>query len=191
MPSKEELKQQVFQEIDRRSSEIIGLAKTILANPEPGFREFKTARLVADKFAEMGIPFRSGLAITGVRGELVGGSPGPTIALLGELDSLIVKEHPHADAATGAAHACGHHCQIGMLVGVALGLMKPSVLSELSGRIALVAVPAEEYIEIEYRDSLRREGKLEFLGGKPEMIRLGEFDEVDLSMMVHTTSNEN
>lgn len=191
MPSREELKQRAFEEIDRRSAEIIGISKTILANPEPGFREFKTARLVADKFAQLGIPFRSGLAITGVRGELTGGSPGPTMAILGELDSLIVEEHPHADAATGAAHACGHHCQIGMLFGAALALMQPSVLSELSGRVALIAVPAEEYIEIEYRDSLRREGKLEFLGGKPEMIRLGEFDDVDLAMMVHTTSNEN
>ncbi|HZA21649.1 MAG TPA: peptidase dimerization domain-containing protein, partial [Dehalococcoidia bacterium] len=49
--------------------------------------------------------------------------------------------------------------------------------------------PAEEYIEIEYRDGLRREGKIEFLGGKPELIKLGEFDDVDLAMMMHTTSN--
>ncbi len=29
---------------------------------------------------------------------------------------------------------------------------------------------------------------MEFLGGKPELIRLGEFDDVDLAMMCHTTS---
>jgi hypothetical protein len=29
-----------------------------------------------------------------------------------------------------------------------------------------MATPAEEYIEIEYRDALRRQGELEFLGGK-------------------------
>ncbi len=189
MPSKEELKSLVFREIDTRSTEIINLSQTILGHPEPGFREVRTARLVADKFAEIGIPFRSGLALTGVRADLTGGTPGPTMALLGELDSLIVQEHPFADPNTGAAHACGHHCQIGMLFGAAMGLMQPEVLSALSGRIALVAVPAEEYIEIEYRDGLRRDGKLEFLGGKPELIRLGEFDDVDLAMMVHTTSN--
>ena len=189
MPSKEDLKNLVFREIESRSTEIINLSQTILGHPEPGFREVKTARLVADKFAEIGVPFRSGLALTGVRADLIGGSPGPTMALLGELDSLIVREHPFADPNTGAAHACGHHCQIGMLFGAALGLMQPDVLSALSGRIALVAVPAEEYIEIEYRDGLRRDGKIEFLGGKPELIKLGEFDDVDLSMMVHTTSN--
>ena len=189
MPSKEELKRQVFQEIDSRADEIINLSQTILGHPEPGFREVRTAHAVAGKFAELGIPFRSGLALTGVRGELIGGSAGPTMALLGELDSLIVNEHPFADANTGAAHACGHHCQIGMLMGATIGLMQPDVLSALSGRVVLVAVPAEEYIEIEYRDGLRREGKLEFLGGKPELIRLGEFDDVDLSMMMHTTSS--
>ena len=58
MPSREELKQLVFQEIDSRADEIVNISKTILANPEPGFREVKTAQLVAGKFAEMGIPER-------------------------------------------------------------------------------------------------------------------------------------
>jgi amidohydrolase len=189
VPSKEELKHQVFQEIDSRADEIINLSQTILNHPEPGFREIKTSQLVAGKFAELGIPFRAGLALTGVRAELIGGSAGPTMALLGELDSLIVNQHPLADPQTGAAHACGHHCQIGMMLGATIGLMQPPVLSALSGRIVLMAVPAEEYIEIEYRDSLRQEGKIEFLGGKPELIKLGEFDDVDLAMMIHTTSN--
>ena len=189
MPSKEELKALAYREIDSRADEIVALAQTILKNPEPGFREAKTSRLVGEKFAEMGIPFRSGLALTGVRGELVGGSAGPTLAVLGELDSLIVSEHPHADPGTSAAHACGHHCQVAMMLGAAIGLGQPGVLPELSGRLAMMAVPAEEYIEIEYRDQLRQEGKIEFLGGKPELIKLGEFDDVDLAMMVHTTSN--
>ena len=188
MPSNQELKLRVFQEIDSRADEIVTLAKTILAHPEPGFRETKTSHLVATKFAELGIPFRAGLALTGVRGELIGGTAGPSLAILGELDSLIVNEHPHADASTGAAHACGHHCQIAMLMGAAMALSQSDVLSELSGRLIFMAVPAEEYIEIEYRDSLRREGKLEFLGGKPELIKLGEFDDVDMAMMLHTTS---
>ena len=189
MPSKEDLKRRAFEEIDARSDEIVNLAKTILQNPEPGFRETKTSHLVAQKFAEMGIPFRAGLALTGVRLDLTGGTAGPTLAILGELDSLIVNEHPFADPKTGAAHACGHHCQIAMMFGAAFALMQPDVLSALSGRLAFMAVPAEEYIEIEYRDSLRREGKIEFLGGKPEFIKLGEFDDVDMSMMLHTTSN--
>ena len=188
-PSRDELKRRAAEAIDSRSDELVSLVEDILANPEPGFRETRTARLIAAKFADLGMPSRVGLALTGVRADLVGSSPGPALAILGELDSLIVNEHPHANGETGAAHACGHHCQIGMLLGAAIGLMQPDVLSSLSGRLAFMAVPAEEYIEIEYRDSLRRQGKLEFLGGKPELVKLGEFDDIDLAMMCHTTSN--
>ena len=187
--SREELKRRASETIDSRADELVALAKTILENPEPGFRETKTSRLVAGKFAELGIPARIGLGLTGVRADLPGGSPGPALAIIGELDSLIVNEHPHADKETGAAHACGHHCQIGMITGAAMALMQADVLESLSGRLAFIAVPAEEYIEIEYRDSLRRQGKLEFLGGKPELVRLGEFDDIDLAMMCHTTAN--
>ena len=189
MSTKEELKSAVCREIDRHSDKMIAMAQTILENPEPGFREIKTSRLVAQKFNELGIPYRDGLAITGVKGAARGGNEGPTVAILGELDSLIVPDHPKADPETGAAHACGHHAQIGMLIGVALGLIKSGVLPSLAGRVAFMAVPAEEYIEVEFREKLHKEGKLSFLGGKPELIKLGEFDDIDIAMMTHTTSN--
>ena len=187
--SKEELKRLVSDAIDSRADELINVAQTILNNPEPGFRETKTSRLVSNKFGELGLRSRAGLAMTGVRVDMAGATAGPALAILGELDSLIVNEHPHADSGTGAAHACGHHCQIAMMLGATMGLMQPDVLNSLSGRLVFMAVPAEEYIEIEYRDNLRQDGKIEFLGGKPELVKLGEFDDIDMAMMLHTTSN--
>ena len=65
-----------------------------------------------ERFRELGIPFEADIAITGIKGMLRGGSNGPTVAILGELDSLIVAGHPNADPITSAAHACGHHAQI-------------------------------------------------------------------------------
>jgi amidohydrolase len=189
MPSKEDLKRRSAEIIDAKADDLVTIAKTILKNPEPGFRELKTAKLVAEQFGALGMQPRSGLAITGVRADASGTAPGPTMAVLGELDSLIVGEHPHADPVTNAAHACGHHCQIAMMLGAASALTNPDILDNLAGRIAFMAVPAEEYIEIEFRDGLRQAGKIEFLGGKPEMVRLGEFDDVHLAMMLHTTSN--
>ena len=188
MPSRNELKKRVTDAIDAHADEIIGVAKTILGHPEPGFKEFKTAQLVVEKFKEMSIPFQDKIGITGVKGMLNDGANGPTVGVFGELDSLIVSDHPHADPETGAAHACGHHCQIAMLLGVARGLLASGVLPELVGRVALMAVPAEEYIEIEYRNDLRKQGKLEFLGGKPEFVRLGALDDVDMAMMCHTAN---
>ena len=189
MPAVDELKAKVQEEIDRHGQSLIETTRLILNNPEPGFREHKTAKTVAEKFNELGISYQDGIGITGLKGYLDGGSKGPTLAVMGELDSLKVLGHPFADPETLAAHACGHHCQIGMMLGVATGLKASGVLDNLAGRIALIAVPAEEYIEVEYRDDLRRDGQIEFLGGKPEFIKLGALDDVELAMMTHTSSN--
>src|SRR5438270_865088 len=59
-------------------------------------------------------------------------------------------------------------------------------LSDLKAQ-ACRAVDAQA-AELEERIALRDAGKLEFLGGKAEMVRLGAFDDVDVAMMVHTTS---
>ena len=190
MLTKAELKHKACDAIERQKKGIIGVAEDILAHPETGFNETKTARLVAQKLDELGVQHRSGLAITGIKGGITGGGgPGPRLAIIGELDSLTVDQHPHSDQQTGAAHACGHNCQIGMMLGAVMGLLTPEVLAQLTGQIIPFAVPAEEFVEVEQRLALRADGRLEFLGGKQELIRLGEFDDVDIAMMCHTTSD--
>lgn len=186
----QEAKAAVLGEIDRRADDAVSAAKHILNNPEPGFREQNTSRYVSEKLAELGVPHENGLALTGVKGMLIGGSSGPTVGVFGELDSLIVPGHPLSNPETHAVHACGHHTQIGSLLTVAIGLQATGVLERLAGNVALLAVPAEEFIEIEYRDELRREGKLEFLGGKSEFVKLGVMDDVDLAMMTHTENQD-
>ena len=146
---------------------------------------------MSEKLTELGIKHQNGIALTGTKGYLRAGSEGPTVAIIGELDSLKVPGHPNADPVTGAAHACGHNCQIGIMLGVAAALTEPGVLDALSGRVALMALPAEEFIDVEYRWQLYQEGKLGLLGGKQEFIRLGAFDDVDMAMMVHTSASPN
>ena len=186
MRTKEKLKQAICEAVDRRREEIEKIGDQIMANPELGFKEFKTAGLVADTVKSFDIPHETGLAITGVKGVIRGKNSGPTVALMGELDSLLVSDHPQADSETGAAHACGHNAQIAGLMGAMMGLVDSGAMDELCGNIVIFAVPAEEYVEIEYRLGLKREGKLSFLGGKPELIQNGHFDDVDLVAMVHT-----
>ena len=50
--------------------------------------------------------------IPGFYADLDTGRPGPKIAILGELDSLIVGNHPDADPETHAVHACGHNASV-------------------------------------------------------------------------------
>jgi amidohydrolase len=75
------------------------------------------------------------------------------------------------------------------MLGAGIGLLASGVLAELAGKVVLFAVPAEEYVEIEYRLDLRKQGKIEFLGGKAELVRLGHLDDVDMAMMVHVSAN--
>jgi len=185
--TKDELKRRIFEAIDSRADEIIGIGERILKNPEMGFKEVKTAALVHETFQRLGLESRTGLAMTGVRADVRGrAGEGPTFALLGELDGLRVTGHPQADPATGAAHACGHNAQVAGMLGAAMGLVDAKAFDHLAGRVALFAVPAEEGGDIEWRQAQIRAGKLEFPCGKQELMKLGCFDDVDLAMMIHT-----
>jgi amidohydrolase len=181
---REELKARVRAEIDAQAERIVALSTEIQRHPETGFREHATARRVAEQFRAMGLPVREGLAGTGVKARLRGRGSRRTVAVLGELDSLLDPGHPLSDPATGAAHSCGHHAQIASMVGAGLGLQ--AVIDELDGDVVLFAVPAEECIELDWRLARRDVGELEFVLGKPELIRLGEFDDVDMALITHT-----
>lgn len=187
MIEKDEIKARVCAEIDRRAAEIVAISDHVMRNPETGYREVKTAAFVAEHFAKMGLTYRDRLALTGVKARLPGRSAGPTVAIMGELDSLMSAEHPYADPVTHAAHACGHNAMIASMLGAGFGLQ--TVMDSLDGDVVLFAVPAEEGIELDYRLGLREQGKIEFVQGKPELIRLGEFDDVDISLITHTSDD--
>ena len=183
--NKEELKKKVCQQIDQRREEMIRVAKAMLGHPELGYRETKTAAMVREVLKGLNLPVREGLAVTGVEGTLSGKEAGPTVVVMGELDSVMGRESPLADPVTGAAHLCGHHIQVASMLGAAMGLIGAGVGPYLSGQVKFLGCPAEEYLEIEYRLGLMAEGKISFLGGKQELIKLGYFDDVDAAMMVH------
>lgn len=160
----------------------------IWKNPETGYREWKTHAYLEEAFAKLGYELTLAGDIPGFTAEVDTGRPGPTLAIFGEMDSLIVKTHPDADPVTGAVHACGHCCQTATLLGLAAVLKEPGVLDGLSGKIRLVAVPAEELIELEYRQELRQQGIIRYFGGKPEFMYRGLLDGVDMAAMLHTSS---
>ena len=180
------LKNAVCETIDKHADEIIQFATTAASHPELGFKEHKTTALTAGFLSNLGYSCREELAITGVRTALQTGAPGPNVAVLGELDAVICPDSPDADPLTGAAHTCGHHLQLAALVGTALGLKLSNIASQLAGTVTFMAVPAEEYVEISYRQQLREAGKIHFLGGKQELIYRGEFDDIDMAMMIHS-----
>lgn len=187
---KQHCQQEIGRRIDARKDEIFAFADDIYRHPESGFKEFRTSKQVAELFRRLGLPVQELADIPGVKATLDTGKPGPGLAIIGELDAIICSDHPDCDPETGAVHACGHNAQLAALAGAAMGLIDSGIASELSGCIHFIAVPAEEYIELAYREELRKQGVLKYLAGKPELLRRGFFDDVDLVAMVHVQQGD-
>lgn len=188
--TRQELKARALARIDAHRVLIVDLVERIYREPETGFNEYQTAAAVRAALDGLGVPYQDGIARTGIKGELRGGAgPGPAVAVMGELDALIVPDHLDAHPERKTAHACGHNAQIGSMLGTVIGLQAEGVLDALAGRVIPLAVPAEECIEIEERLALKAAGELEFITGKAEWIKLGAFDDVDMAMIVHTASH--
>lgn len=185
MLTKEEVKQRVCDAIVAGQDRLRALASSIMDEPELGYKEHKTSQKVQDMFTELGIPFTTGHAITGVKGRLQGGTSKKTVAMIGELDAIVCHRHPKADPMTGAAHCCGHNVQIANLFAVAMGLQAEGVMEALDGDVVLFAVPAEEMIEVDYRNTLREKGTIKYLGGKQQLIYEGAFDDIHMAMQMH------
>ena len=186
MRSKEELKKLACAAIDARRDDILAFADSVAAEPELGFKEYKTAEKFASLLRGLGREPRTGVANTGVIDVFKGAKSELRVAVMGELDAILVADHPDADPMTGAVHACGHNAQLSAVAAIACALHDTGLMDELDGDIVLMGVPAEENVEITYRNKLREKGKLWFLSGKQEFIRLGEFDDIDISVMQHS-----
>ena len=134
-------------------SKIIEWRRDIHEHPELGNREFRTAELVANHLRALGIDVQTEVAHTGVVGVLVGGKPGPVVALRADMDALPVIERvdiPYASKVkatyngqeVGVMHACGHDTHVAMLMGVAEVLA--GMKDEIAGTVKFIFQPAEE-----------------------------------------------
>ena len=152
-------------------------------HPQTGYQEWEAHGYLTEKLEKMGFQLTPAGNIPGFYTDIDTGIPGPKMCILCELDALDLASHPAA--VCGAAHACGHHAQGAILLGVAAALLRPGALDGMSGSIRLMAVPAEEGIQFPFREELRKKGVIRFFHGKPEFMYRGFFDGVDIAAMVH------
>jgi len=146
------------------------------AHPELGFKEIRTAGLVAKELESLGIEVTKGVAQTGVIGLLEGAKPGPTLLLRFDMDALPIVEETGAEYASqinGVMHGCGHdgHTAVGLSVARILTSHK----DEISGTIKFCFQPSEE--------SNNADG----IGGNELMIKEGVLDspKVDMCLAMH------
>lgn len=169
---------------------IVEAQNFIWTHAETGYKEWQTHKYMKEAFEKLGYKVTEAGNVPGFYTVIDTGREGPELLILAEMDSLICFDHPDANKETGAVHCCGHSAQCAAMLGVAAGLREKGALDELSGRIRLCLVPAEELIEIEYRNELKKQGVIKYFGGKPEFLSRGYFDDVDLAFMIHTRAGE-
>ena len=184
------MKDKILAAAEKHKQLILDAERYIWNNPESGYREWKTHRYLKERYEALGYTLVEAGNIPGFYTDIDTGREGPTVMILGEMDSLIIPDHPECDKETGAVHACGHHAQSAALLGVAAILREPGILDGLCGKIRLCAVPAEEGIELEFRKELKKQGIISQVSGKAEFICRGWMDDVDMAFITHTTGGD-
>ncbi|MFN3827006.1 MAG: M20 aminoacylase family protein [Micavibrio sp.] len=115
-------------------------------NPQTKYEEEFASALVAQKLTEWGIPFKKGIAKTGIVATITGqkNDSGKGIGLRADMDALDIIEksgQPHASKIPGKMHACGHDGHTATLLATAKYL---SETRNFNGEVHLVFQPAEE-----------------------------------------------
>lgn len=156
----EDVKADIFQEIDARAETLIDISQRIWHHPELCFEEHFAHDLLCDTLVSEGIAVERGACDLPTAFVAEAGTSGPTIGVVCEYDAL-----------PGIGHACGHN--IIAAAGLGAGLALAATAQKLGGRVRILGTPAEE-------------GG----GGKIFMIERGAFDDLDAAMMVHPANRE-
>ncbi|MDE2853223.1 MAG: M20 family metallopeptidase [Chloroflexota bacterium] len=133
----------MLQQANALADQLVAWRREIHMQPELGFEEERTSRLVAESLREMGIEAEVGVAETGVVARI--GEGRPAVGIRADMDALPIQEAnevPYKSRQPGLMHACGHDAHTSMLLGVA------SLLNDLpdrpAGEIRLLFQPSEE-----------------------------------------------
>ena len=156
---------------DKYLEQVTAWRRDIHSHPELSQHEERTAGIVANVLAGLGLEVTRNVGGFGVVGLLRGKSPGKTIALRADMDALPLTEAtglPFASTTPGVMHACGHDTHTAMLLGTACALT--DMRDELRGSVKFIFQPAEE---------------LNPTGGAPGMIRDGVLEGVDALLALH------
>lgn len=131
------IEQELFQEL-------IDIRRQIHLYPELGFEEEITSKFIEDYLINLGLKVER-IAKTGIVGLLVGGLPGPVVAIRADMDCLPIQEETEVDYKSkyqGKMHACGHDGHVSILLCTAKNLVQNKC--KIKGQVKFIFQPAEE-----------------------------------------------
>jgi amidohydrolase len=140
------LRQRIAAESTAMAPALVATRRDIHAHPELGFRETRTAKLIADRLRTLGFDsVREGVGVTGVVGVLKGGRPGKVVAVRADMDALPIPELidvPYKSTVANVKHACGHDGHVSIALGVAEIVSR--MRADIPGTVVFLFQPAEE-----------------------------------------------
>ncbi|TWW00427.1 M20 family metallopeptidase [Chitinophaga pinensis] len=152
---------------------LIQIRRQIHTQPELGYEEENTSRLVKQELDRLGIDYLSNVAGTGVIATLTRGQ-GPCVAIRADMDALPMQEEtglPFSSAVSGKMHACGHDIHTTMLIGAA-ALLKET---DFRGSVKFLFQPSEEGPA---NDPEKKSGARKF-------VEAGHLDDVQAALGLH------
>ena len=134
-------------------AELVATRRDLHAHPELGYREHRTAGIVAERLRGLGYGVKTGVGGTGVVGVLAGtagAGAAPerherTVLLRADMDALPIREAndvAYRSATDGVMHACGHDAHVAIGLGVARRLA--AARDAWRGTVKFAFQPAEE-----------------------------------------------
>jgi amidohydrolase len=139
-------KEQIQKLADDYLPEIIEIRRYLHAHPELSQKEYQTSAYIISRLEEYAIPYKKGIAGSGVVGLIEGSNPSSmVIALRADMDALPVEEKnnvPYKSEFNGVMHACGHDVHMACLLGAAKIIKK--LCGEFNGTVKLIFQPSEE-----------------------------------------------
>ncbi|MCY3833591.1 MAG: M20 family metallopeptidase [Chloroflexi bacterium] len=132
-------------EAQAQRDELIERRRDFHRHPELAFEEHRTAGIVADELAALGLEVQTGVGKTGVVGILEGADAGPTVLYRADMDALPIQEENTTDYVSqtpGKMHACGHDGHTAIGLGIAKLLSHHQ--ADLRGTVKFIFQPAEE-----------------------------------------------
>ena len=174
------LKTQVSQlvEQDKKATQV--MVDKVFSFAELGFQEFETSKYLTHVLETNGFEIKNGISgvPTAWLAEWSNGKGGPTIALGSDIDGIpVASQYPgvayHKPMVENApGHGEGHNSGLPVVITAALAVKKIMIENNISGKLVIWPGVAEEQI-----------------GTKAWYVRDGYFDDIDMCIFTHVSSN--